>query len=58
MMPKSHRYEYGVTCALILIKENDKETIIRNYEHSRTAPDQDDFDKGYQFTIKEWLRKQ
>ncbi len=47
--------ERGEDAARQLIQESDHETIMRNYGYSKAAPDQTDFDAGFQRVIKDWM---
>lgn len=47
--------ERGAEAARKLIQESDQGTVIRNYEYSLAAPDQTDFDSGYQQVIRDWM---
>lgn len=44
----------GINAAKNLINSKDHNSIMKNYGYSKAAPDQTDFDKGYQKTIKDW----
>lgn len=54
----SKHEERGTKAAQDLIAGGDKENILKNYGYSRAAPDQTDFDLGYQRVIRDWMRNE